>query len=42
MFGVPASNLYGILGRWKGESRTQPNSRYRTALEWVECPELEI
>jgi len=36
------SNIYGLLGRWKGSDRTSPNSRYRTAFEWVECPELEI
>jgi len=35
-------NMYGVLGRWKGSDRTLPNSRYRTAFEWVECPELEI
>ena len=36
------SNINGILGRWIGIDRTQPNSRYKTALNWVECPELEI
>ena len=36
------SNLYGILGRWIGVDRKTPNSRYKTAFEWVECPELEI
>ena len=36
------SNTYGILGRWIGIDRKQPNSRYKTAFEWVECPELEI
>ena len=36
------SNYYGVLGRWVGVTRNSPNSRYRTAFEWVECPELEI
>lgn len=36
------SNTYGILGRWIGVDRSTPNSRYKTAFEWVECPELEI
>ena len=36
------SNKYGILGRWIGIDRKTPNSRYKTAFEWVECPELEI
>ena len=36
------NNTYGLLGRWLGSDRTTPNSRYRTAFEWVECPELEI
>ena len=36
------SNLYGILGRWIGVDRKTPNSRYKTAFDWVECPELEI
>ena len=36
------SNTYGILGRWIGIDRKQPNSRYKTAFEWVECPELEL
>lgn len=36
------SNTYGILGRWIGIDRNTPNSRYKTAFEWVECPELEI
>lgn len=36
------SNQYGILGRWIGIDRKSPNSRYKTAFEWVECPELEI
>ena len=35
-------NTYGILGRWIGVDRKTPNSRYKTALNWVECPELEI
>jgi len=35
-------NSNGILGRWKGVSRGLSNSRYRTAFEWVECPDLEI
>ena len=35
-------NINGILGRWIGIDRKQPNSRYKTAFEWVECPELEI
>ena len=34
------SNTYGILGRWKGAPRS--SGRYRTAFEWVECPELEL
>ncbi len=33
-------NELGILGRWKGAPRSA--GRYRTAFEWVECPELEI
>ncbi len=41
VFGTGANN-YGILGRWKGVSRGTSNSRYKTAFEWVECPELEI
>ena len=41
VFGT-GSNNYGILGRWKGVSRGSSNSRYKTAFEWVECPELEI
>ena len=36
------SNQYGILGRWIGVDRKTPNSRYKTAFDWVECPELEI
>jgi len=36
------TNNYGILGRWIGIDRKSPNSRYKTAFEWVECPELEI
>lgn len=36
------SNIYGILGRWVGVDRGTSNSRYKTALNWVECPELEI
>ncbi len=36
------SNTNGILGRWIGIDRKQPNSRYKTAFDWVECPELEI
>ncbi len=36
------SNKYGILGRWIGIDRKTPNSRYKTAFEWVECTELEI
>lgn len=36
------TNTYGILGRWIGIDRNTPNSRYKTAFEWVECPELEI
>ena len=35
-------NTYGILGRWIGVDRSTPNSRYKKAFEWVECPELEI
>ncbi len=34
------TNELGILGRWKGAPRSA--GRYRTAFEWVECPELEI
>ena len=36
------SNINGILGRWIGVDRKTPNSRYKTAFDWVECPELEI
>ena len=36
------TNQYGILGRWIGVDRKTPNSRYKTAFDWVECPELEI
>lgn len=36
------SNKYGILGRWVGIDRKTPNSRYKTAFDWAECPELEI
>jgi len=36
------TNIYGILGRWSGIGRGTSNSRYKTALNWVECPELEI
>ena len=36
------SNIYGVLGRWIGIDRKSPNSRYKTAFEWVECPELEL
>ncbi len=36
------SNMSGILGRWIGIDRTSPNSRYKTAFDWVECPELEL
>ena len=36
------NNTYGILGRWIGIGRGESNSRYKTALNWVECPELEI
>ena len=35
-------NSYGSLGRWLGLDRTTPNSRYKTAFDWVECPELEL
>ena len=35
-------NGNGVLGRWKGGTRGEQNSRYKTAFEWVECPELEI
>ncbi|MFG6319732.1 MAG: hypothetical protein K1W33_07780 [Clostridia bacterium] len=35
-------NGNGILGRWIGINRKQANSRYKTAFEWVECPELEL
>ena len=41
VFGT-GSNNYGVLGRWKGVSRGSSNSCYKTAFEWVECPELEI
>ena len=41
VFGT-GENQYGILGRWIGVDRKTPNSRYKTAFEWVECPELEI
>ncbi|MCX4302993.1 MAG: hypothetical protein OSJ66_03150 [Clostridia bacterium] len=41
VFGT-GNNNYGVLGRWIGIDRKQPNSRYKTAFEWVECPELEI
>ena len=41
VFGT-GSNSYGVLGRWIGVDRNLPNSRYRTAFEWVECPELEL
>ena len=34
------TNVNGVLGRWKGAPRS--SGRYRTAFEWVECPELEI
>ena len=34
------SNVNGILGRWRGAPRN--SGRYRTAFEWVECPELEL
>ena len=35
-------NQNGVLGRWIGTDRKMPNSRYRTAYDWVECPDLEI
>lgn len=35
------SNLYGVLGRWAGGER-KVSSRYKTAFDWVECPELEV
>ena len=35
-------NSSGTLGRWIGIDRTSPNSRYKTAFNWVECPELEL
>ncbi len=41
VFGT-GSNTNGILGRWIGIDRKQPNSRYKTAYDWVECPELEL
>ncbi len=41
VFGT-GNNACGVLGRWIGIDRKQPGSRYKTALEWVECPELEI
>ena len=41
VFGT-GKNTYGILGRWAGSNRSKPNSRYQTAFEWVECPELEL
>ncbi len=36
------SNQSGVLGRWIGIDRTSPDSRYKTANQWVECPELEL
>jgi len=36
------NNLNGQLGRWIGVGRGESNSRFKTALDWVECPELEI
>ncbi len=36
------NNVYGTLGRWAGSDRKKTNSRYRTAFEWVECPDLEL
>ena len=41
VFGT-GNNVCGVLGRWIGIDRKSPGSRYKTALEWVECPELEI
>ena len=41
VFGT-GDNSYGALGRWIGVDRASPNSRYKTAFEWVECPELEL
>ena len=41
VFGT-GTNKYGILGRWKGVGRGESNSRYKTAFNWVECPDLEI
>ncbi len=35
-------NSFGSLGRWLGLDRDMPNSRYKTAFDWVECPELEL
>ena len=35
-------NSNGVLGRWKGTDRNLINSRYRTAFEFVECPDIEI
>ena len=39
VFGT-GSNQNGVLGRWSGAPRTA--GRYRTAYDWVECPELEL
>lgn len=36
------SNQTGVLGRWIGVDRESPDSRYKTATQWVECPELEL
>ncbi len=35
-------NRYGVLGRWANSDRNKTNSRYKTAFNWVECPELEL
>ena len=36
------NNENGVLGRWIGIDRKTRGSKYQTAYEWVECPELEI
>ena len=41
VFGT-GSNNFGILGRWNGADGESSSSRYKTAFEWVECPELEL
>lgn len=36
------SNSNGVLGRWIGVGRSTTGSRYKTAINWVRCPELEM